>query len=221
MIQVLCGRKSKSAAMLQDKLTALAPELEGWVRWGNQGDGINGMRKLSGPEQLDKIAAAGVVVPNHSPSPVLGYVGRDLYHTQGRDIALPHQRQYSNKEWYVEWVKSFQEWRIHIFNGRSIARGVKHYVGDKELEYEIRSRRRGWRLRHDIDPPEAVREAARKAVLALGYVFGAVDVLVRDPDDVPVVLEVNSAPGLDNYTATKYAEAIVRYVKRQRRTANV
>jgi hypothetical protein len=220
MIDVVCGRKSKSADLLREKLEDV--EVEGTLHWGTEGDGVGGQVKLDAVQQFEKLRAAGLTVPDwylsapfHFLPPVHGvYIGRCLKHSQGRDIILPGKP--GSSEFWVGWVPSFNEWRIHVWKKRVIARGIKHYVGTKAMaKYPIRSRRKGWRLRHDIDPPQAVRDAARKAVAALGYDFGAVDILIRDPDDAIVILEVNSAPGLDNYTADRYVKAITRTFKRR------
>lgn len=219
MIDVVCGRKSKSADLLREKLEDV--EVEGTLHWGTEGDGVGGQVKLDAVQQFEKLRAAGLTVPDwHTTPPVHGlvFMGRNLRHTQGRDIRFPRRRRnwLRDCDFFVDWVPSFNEWRIHVWKKRVIARGIKHYTGTKgKAKFEIRSRRKGWRLRHDIDPPQAVRDAARKAVAALGYDFGAVDLLIRDPDDAIVILEVNSAPGLDNYTADRYVKAITRTFKRR------
>jgi D-alanine-D-alanine ligase-like ATP-grasp enzyme len=63
-------------------------------------------------------------------------------------------------------------------------------------------------MKHDAEPPEGLRGAAKAAVEACGYDFGAVDLLVKDGDFW--FLEVNKAPGLSEYTANAYASAICR-----------
>jgi hypothetical protein len=79
----------------------------------------------------------------------------------------------------------------------------------------IRNRRNGWLMRHDIDPPIGLRASARGAVAACGYLWGAVDLLLLRPTtEVPyhrvMVLEVNTAPGLDNYGGLAFARAMRR-----------
>lgn len=97
-----------------------------------------------------------------------------------------------------------------------IGRGKKVWVGEGEpqgLAKFVRSRRNGWHLEHKSEPPKGVRTAAKTAVKALGYDFGAVDLLVREGGEV-VVLEVNSAPALrDDYTWTAYTNAIRKTVE--------
>jgi glutathione synthase/RimK-type ligase-like ATP-grasp enzyme len=66
-------------------------------------------------------------------------------------------------------------------------------------------------MRLDIQAPQGLRPLAHKAVEALGYDFGAVDILDAGPetDERFVVLEVNSAPALlSEHTRNKYLTAI-------------
>jgi D-alanine-D-alanine ligase-like ATP-grasp enzyme len=56
-------------------------------------------------------------------------------------------------------------------------------------------------MAHNVDPPKGVRTAAKAAVEAVGYPWGAVDLLAwraegEDKASRVVVLEVNSMPGL-------------------------
>ena len=156
------------------------------------------------------------------------WVGRCNSHTQGKDIIvyptittdiishtnLWYKRieKWRNSDYWVRWLPeaiSAQEWRIHILGGRSIARALKVQVGEIQpsgrqqgLASPIRSRRLGWRMRHAVEAPKGVRTAAKKAVEALGYPWGAVDLLVWPKAEEPsiagriVVLDVNSMPGL-------------------------
>jgi glutathione synthase/RimK-type ligase-like ATP-grasp enzyme len=65
-------------------------------------------------------------------------------------------------------------------------------------------------MRHDVKPPEEVREVAKKAVKSLGYLYGAVDLAVDGQGKV-WVFEVNSAPGMDTQTMEAYVKAIKRW----------
>jgi hypothetical protein len=173
--------------------------------------------------------------------------GRLTTHTQGRDI-----RRYGHKEWAQRefWVKQIpadaivNEWRLHVFNGLSIARGKKTQVEllARKLAPLVRSRRNGWRLAHADEPPQGAKFYAKAAVQACGYLWGAVDMLEVDLTKLPpntilnqeklqkslvkseltpfVVLEVNQKPGMDEYTAGKYAEAIKKYIQKTPKVAD-
>lgn len=99
-----------------------------------------------------------------------------------------------------------------MFLGHSIARGLKFQAEPPWRKLPVRSRSNGWRLRHDVAPPEGLRDLAKKAVEAVGYDFGAVDLLVQE-DGTQTVLEINRAAGCDNYTASAYAQAIVGWAR--------
>jgi len=220
------GKQTESIVALAARL----PDVEVGVRWGgpNVPGALNGGRLLDGWEQLEALHAAGVPHPAYSNElqDALDTVraggvvmGRRTDHTQGKDIRFSDrprvrgQRKWQNSDYFVEWEQSIREWRFHIFRGESIGRGLK-VCGDLGLTgwgARIRSRRLGWTLDHKPKPDKALREAAKAAVAAVGYDFGAVD-LLELTDGMPCVLEVNSRPALrDEYTLSCYAEAIRKY----------
>jgi len=188
------------------------------VCWGSIGEGLNGSPAITGVAQLEKLSNhEGVLVPEFTTDPEeaaswvqkgLMVFGRRNNHTQGRDIVGPTQQAFYDRDYWVKMIPNIsEEWRIHVFDGHSIARGKKVYDDSSGVPPCIRSRRRGWRMRHDVDPSRGLRPAAKAAVEALGYDFGAVD-LVLTREGQMYVLEVNKQPGLDDYTAQKYAVAI-------------
>ena len=212
---------------------------------------------IDGMQQLQAMATAKIGVPAFTSdlqeaiqwqqSEGTNVWGRMTTHTQGRDI-----RRYGHKEWAERefWVKQIpssaivNEWRLHVFNGLSIARGKKTQVEllARKLAPLVRSRRNGWRLAHADEPPQGAKFYAKAAVGACGYLWGAVDMLEVDLTKMPantivnqeklqksldkslltpfVVLEVNQKPGMDDYTAGKYAEAVKKYHLKTSKTAN-
>lgn len=221
---IIHGRQSQSVLNLASRLE----DVNIAIRWGgdNVPGALNGGRLLNGLEQLQAFRAKEIRCPNFSTSRDLALngivvLGRKLNHCQGRDIRFSNRpRQRGHRRWYnsdffTEFVPSVREWRIHIFKGKSIARGVKEYSvavpnGPEHSEWPVRSRRNGYRLRHNVDPPRGFRTAAKKAVEACGYDFGAVDILEL-ADGTSCVLEVNSRPGIkDDYTIDAYVNAIRR-----------
>ena len=182
------------------------------LRWGGPriAGAVNGQAQLvSGLAQLEKLHAAGVRVPEYTRECPIGpgWFGRRNNHTQGRDIRVQRERGYPASDYWTKIIEDvLSEWRIHVLHRRVIARGTKHYVGAGEPGI-IRSRRLGWHIRHDVEPPRGVRNAGRAACAALGYDLGAVDLLVTSTG--VVVLEVNSRPALrDPYTLTQYTNAL-------------
>lgn len=200
------------------------------VCWGAAApSGLNSCQKVLGVTQLERLSEAGLHVPAHTRSLAtarewaeagLPVWGRINTHTRGRDIVGQRHPRWLRSDYWVVFQPALQEWRIHSFLGKSIARGLKVQAGPATRRLLVRSRSNGWRMRHDLDPPKGLRPLAAKAVAALGYDFGAVDILqLTEPDAKGrvrgMVLEVNSAPGLSNYTAQAYARAIRQWIERE------
>jgi hypothetical protein len=198
---------------------------------------VFGVRGISNLEQLRRFASNGVPCPEFTDDINIAYdwvfdlrtvYGRKAEHTKGKDIVIashkwtavppsvgghPGSRPMFRipDTWYERdyWTKLvpnvLEEWRIHVFDGKSIARGLKvnEHGGDLGL---IRNRGAGYIMRHAVDPPKGLRTLAKNAVAACGYTYGAVDLLVTAEGSF--VLEVNSAPAMDNYTRGKYVAAI-------------
>jgi hypothetical protein len=193
-----------------------------------------GGSKYNATEQLERFRSNGVrtVESTNSVTTAKAWVrngytvfARRERHTRGSDIRVASlyqapSRVWLRRDWWTKYIPSVGEWRIHIFNGASIARGKKtwsgssnQYRGIEPSVIAIRSRRNGWHLDHTQRPPDGIRDAAKRAVAALpGYLYGAVDILETAADG-PIVLEVNLLPAMDDYTRGKYVEAIRAYVR--------
>jgi hypothetical protein len=113
------------------------------------------------------------------------------------------------------------EYRVHVFHGEVIDVVQKRKMSSEKLEEEgliydphVRNHDKGWVFsREGIDVPESVRQAAIAATVAVGLDFGAVDIIVRrNALSQAFVLEINTAPGLEGTTLTRYAEAIRRLI---------
>ena len=110
---------------------------------------------------------------------------------------------------YTKATKAKVEYRVHVVEGKVI-----DYVQKKKrLNFEggirgIRNHANGWVFaRVDVVVPESVQTYAKQAVQALGLNFGAVDIGYIPDTDTSFVYEVNTAPGLEGTTLTKYIEA--------------
>ncbi len=171
-------------------------------------DGLSELRTL-----VDKLVAA-----NNTPAPVAQpvavqgeWVGRMNNHIGGNDLLAPPAAPdfYSKKETLVE------EYRLHIFQGKSIRAGVKVKRDGFENRAHawVRSFEGGWRIKYDdFKSKKAMRELAVKAVEALGLNFGAVD-LGKKADGTYIVLEVNRAPGLEGGTTEAYSGAVAAWIQ--------
>ena len=208
------------------------------LRWGgSQVEGaINGsVHLLDAREQLVAFQKAGIPCPEFTFDRSVAETwlrtgslvfGRKFNHTQGFDIICAGGNRLKDKpkasarwktrDFWTKYVPSISEWRFHILNGNSIARGKKVFItpnGYGAMDNTanvpvIRSRRLGWHMQHDIDPPKGARTLAKAAVAAVGYDLGAVDMLEVTPGKF-LVLEVNSRPAIrDPYTIERYALAL-------------
>ena len=219
------GRTDGSITQLAARLT----DCEISLRWGGNrvAGAINGeVKLLNGLEQLQIFKEKGVPCPEfllpNTPItlPIEGgvvWLARKAEHTQGRDILVvggPRERgrrRWPNSDFFVKYIPDVVgEWRFHILKGESIARGQKFWAGngpEPTVVPTIRSRRNNWHIRHDSKPPKGLRALAKKAVEAVGYDLGAVDIL-QLADGSGVVLEVNSRPAIrDEYTLGQYEKA--------------
>lgn len=114
----------------------------------------------------------------------------------------------SNHLFYVRFARSIIEYRIHI--GRSNVIDIaqkKRRNGHRDANPIIRNHENGWVFcRNNIISPSAdTIDQARKAILALGLDFGAVDICVTK-EGTPTVFEVNTAPGIEGTTLSKYRD---------------
>jgi glutathione synthase/RimK-type ligase-like ATP-grasp enzyme len=116
-------------------------------------------------------------------------------------------------DYYVQYVPTVREHRIHVFDGEVIRVQMKVPRVAKPHP-RFRSYDNGWKLvagpEYTAQVPRGARELAKRAVAAMGYVFGAVDIGVKT-DGTAIVWEVNTQPGIEGGTVDQYARAVVRY----------
>lgn len=192
----------------------------GWSFHGGEWDRARVLnRRIVGnkKEELRRMALLGVDCPNASDFLDAGHpLARKLHHQEANDLTRLPPGQSAEGDYYVEYAPTATEFRIHVFQGRSLRVGQKVQREGVCVHPWIRTWDCGWGTQYDKraqeQVTEAVRQAARDAVAALRYDFGAVDVGVR-ADGSPVVFEVNSAPGLETYTTARcYARRIAKLV---------
>lgn len=199
------------------------------INWGvrsrNLPEGMLNSRllrdKFNEAEYLREGGVATIETRKYLPRPVEGveWLGRTLHHVAANDLLAGEAL--LRPDFFVKKENIVEEFRYHIFCGKSIRAGKKvvrdgfvspTFVGDTPLPRAhpwIRSLDTGWRLSYGENPPKHLRVLAKKAVEVLGYAFGAVDIGVK-ADGRPLVLEVNSAPGMGDGTAEVWAAAIER-----------
>lgn len=106
-----------------------------------------------------------------------------------------------------------REYRVHVFNGKIIAIYEKVPHDQENKPALFKSFNCNFRLVNpDISRCDSTgQQIAINAVASLGLLFGGVD-LIRDKDGNFFVCEVNSAPGLNETNANRWATAIKEYV---------
>jgi glutathione synthase/RimK-type ligase-like ATP-grasp enzyme len=119
---------------------------------------------------------------------------------------------------YVEYIKKIVEFRVHV--GRlpdhpdgsyyriiDYARKAKRIGHEGARDTRIRNTANGYVFVRNgvVLHADAINQSI-EAVKALGLDFGAVDVIYNQYRNKYYVLEVNTAPGIEGTTVTKYAE---------------
>lgn len=181
--------------------------------------------------------AAGVNCPNFWTDkkmiPRFPVLGRNREHRGGKDVvlingsAIPRFNDYSkipDKCFYTEFICSTEEFRVHVFEKdvirvtKKVFRGHDRFDSAIEERQVIRNDTYGWG-HSAVDTnefikkyPDAVNHSIR-AVASLGLNFGAIDLILRQSDNKPFVLEVNSCPRLNSVGMQVYVEAILKKLK--------
>lgn len=201
------------------------------VNWGNSSTTLSTTKMLNKPEAV-KVAAnklltfqvlqqAGIPIPEFSTTPegtrawtergfrtvvrhkLTAHTGAGIQILQPED-AVPRA------PLYTKYIKKDREYRVHVFKGAVIDITEKRKrVGAIDPHPLIRNLAQGWVFCRDgVMPVETVKTQSVAAVRALGLDFGAVDIVERAGQ--VWVLEVNTAPGLQGTTLTKYVDAFRR-----------
>jgi hypothetical protein len=119
---------------------------------------------------------------------------------------------------YTQYRPKRHEYRVHVWNGEVLDLQQKKrrsdFAGDPDKF--IRSYANGWvYCRDEIQVPDTVVQIGIRAVHSLGLYFGACDIGINPSSSRgPTVYEVNTAPGVENTTARKYAQKFMSFVNR-------
>lgn len=178
---------------------------------------FNGKQPRTKLRELQLLEDAGVPVPPFDTRNWgKGWLPRSMHHQEGSDFFPPGER--PPVGFYTKKLDIVEEYRFHIFKRWnketkafeyvSIRAGKKVPREGKKPHPWIRSWNHGWAISYGgYKFPSKGRNAAKKALEAVGYDFGAVDVGILKGGEV-VVLEVNSRPGLEpgGQTVLKYVQ---------------
>lgn len=112
---------------------------------------------------------------------------------------------------HTKYVKKSYECRIHVYKGTVIDAQIKRRVQNAEnIDSKIRNKYTGWvYCRDNFNVTPKCKEIAIAATEAVGLDFGAVDIIYNQHYDQFYILEVNTAPGLENTTLANYTKAII------------
>lgn len=112
---------------------------------------------------------------------------------------------------YTKYLKKKQEFRVHIYNETVVSVLEKRRKkGVYNGESKIRNTANGYVFcRQDVKEPPGIRELALKASKVTNSHFKGVDIGYNEKLDKLFVIEVNSAPGMENSTLKDYCKAIL------------
>ncbi len=134
-----------------------------------------------------------------------GHSGRGIVISDSRGDLVPAPL-------YVKYIKKKAEFRIHMGkdrNGQSIIIDQQKKVlrnGYANPDFRVRNLANGFLFqRNGIMVPACVLAQAKAAMDNCSLDFGAFDIIFNERDNVAYVLEVNSAPGIQNSTIQAYA----------------
>lgn len=203
------------------------------IRWGSRsGAGwrpsrgvVNSRSALNNnTDKLDahrQLSEAGIPVPDWATSreefreeldyPILG---RQRSHSRGEDINLILQWRddyFTENEWFVDYIPTDREYRMHVVNGEVVCTHEKRKQSDAPNHPFIRNSDTGYIFMEPRETPPT-EQLAIDSVGALGLDMGAVDIVREEETGDFYVLEVNSAPSLDEANLQRYGDALAEIV---------
>lgn len=148
------------------------------------------------------------------------WFGRNNYHSKGTDIVVyskdtKHTKVSDRHDYFIQYLKPRSEYRYHVAFDKVIL-PTKKILGEGETDDSlIRNHQDGKWIQVACRETERFSQACIAAVKMHGLHFGAVDFL--NIDGKPVMLEINTAPGLqvDN-RLDAYAKAIDEFLIKER-----
>ncbi len=188
-------------------------------------------RPLNKVEQFEAFATHGVDAPKFARNAadaralsVKVLFARTLINsTNGRGIIEFNSdaAEYPAAPLYTEYIPKKAEYRFHVFGDQVIdiqQKKKKRGFDEEQRDTRIRNLHNGYIYSRDgVAPPDGAADLAIRAVAALGYQYGAVDLIYNEKRNQCYVLEVNSRPGLMGTTLDKYADALITLFNLSRR----
>lgn len=152
----------------------------------------------------DKDAAAELGFPVVCRTKLRGHSGDGIVIANKQDelVAAPL---------YTKYIKKKDEYRVHVLRDGAffVQRKARKLDNDKP-NWQVRNLAGGFVFAEveQADVPADVLELSVRSIAALGLDFGGVDVMWNEKERKAYVLEINTACGLEERTANRYAEAI-------------
>lgn len=124
----------------------------------------------------------------------------------GIEIVKQGSGELPNAPLYTKYCPKKYEYRVHVMFNQVIDVIRKIRDPDREpLSWQIRSHDNGFIFaRANLKHREQIEPIAIQAVQTLGLDFGAVDIIIDEKSHEPLVLEINTAPGLEGQTLQAY-----------------
>lgn len=154
---------------------------------------------------LQTMQANGVRTPELNPTSGLR-IWRKRHRCHASDNPVISEDNQTGFDYCLRFIPARREYRILVCDGKVIRRQYKY--AREGATGDIRTDNRGFGLKSTSVVNPDVDAQAIGAVGALGYRFGAVDIIVGR-DSLAYVLEVNSAPGLNDNGVTTLVEALL------------
>lgn len=196
------------------------------INWGASDCKYTGRGVANQPEAIDPasnklkcfnmLKEAGVSIPRFwtrkedipaDAYPVMCRTKLQAHSGEGIVIA-ENPGQLVNAPLYTQYVKADNEYRAHVIRAPggdtsiiAVQRKAKRFDAD-HVDYRVRNLANGFVYVMEDNPPEDVVKQAKAALEASGLAFGAVDI---KGGKKAYVLEINTAPGLEDRTAQAYA----------------
>jgi len=186
-------------------------------------------------EQLRLFQLAGLNIPIVYPIPenifqidrtLFPLLARKTHHSKGWDAIFLKTRKSLGKrlnrikakrDYLIQYIYKDSEYRVHVLGDEcaGISKKVKHEEADRHHRH-VWSRPRGWiQVDYEGACADELFDVGKKAIKALGYDFGAVDI-IKGVDGKYYVLEVNSAPRLNRRRRKLYAQFFRKKYKEKR-----
>lgn len=201
-----------------------APEAVGIC--SNKATFFKTMSKTGGPrvpefttdlEQAKTWAAEGLAV-----------LGRSNHGSSGKDIAFfaEDPERFVSSDFWLKYKKKKAEFRLHFIGDTWVIEQQKVLpklgpdgipIPKESVDFRIRTHRTGFIFqKNDIKVPDDVyrqAEIARSVIREKGLDFGAIDVIYNQSENQAYVLEINTAPGLEESSIPSYAESLRNYIE--------